>query len=50
VVTKGLTGQETVVVTGQSRLAPGITVKTSPAGNPSRAPTAEASDGSASPS
>jgi multidrug efflux system membrane fusion protein len=50
VVTKGLTGRETVVVSGQSRLAPGTTVKTAPAGNPSRAPTAEASDGSASPS
>jgi multidrug efflux system membrane fusion protein len=27
VVTKGLTGQETVVVSGQSRLAPGVRVK-----------------------
>jgi multidrug efflux system membrane fusion protein len=50
VVTKGLTGHETVVVSGQSRLAPGTKVKTKPAGNPAKAPTAEASDGSASPS
>jgi multidrug efflux system membrane fusion protein len=50
VVTKGLAANETVVVTGQSRLAPGMKVKTSPAGNPEQAPTAEASDGSASPS
>jgi multidrug efflux system membrane fusion protein len=31
VVTKGLTGSETVVVTGQSRLAPGSKVKPAPA-------------------
>jgi multidrug efflux system membrane fusion protein len=50
VVTKGLAASETVVVTGQSRLAPGTKVKTSPASDPSRAPTAEASAGTASPS
>jgi len=50
VVTKGLTANQTVVVSGQSRLAPGTKVKTSPAGNPSKAATAEAADGSASPS
>ena len=50
VVTKGLQGSETVVVSGQSRLAPGTKVKTSPVGNSSKAPTAEASNGSASPS
>ena len=50
VVTKGLDGHETIVVTGQSRLAPGTHVKTSPAGDPAQAPTAEAADGSASPS
>ena len=50
VVTKGLVANDTVVVSGQSRLAPGMTVKTTPSGNPDKAPTAEASDGSASPS
>jgi multidrug efflux system membrane fusion protein len=50
VVTKGLAANETVVVSGQSRLAPGTKVKTAPAGNPAQAPTTEASDGSASPS
>jgi multidrug efflux system membrane fusion protein len=49
VISHGLTGHETIVVTGQSRLAPGTKVKTKPATNPSKAPTAEASDGSASP-
>ena len=47
VVSKGLTGDETVVVTGQSRLAPGTKVKTKPAVIPARASTAEAADGSA---
>jgi membrane fusion protein, multidrug efflux system len=50
VVTKGLAGNETVVMSGQSRLAPGGKVKTSPAGGSARTSTAEASDGSASPS
>jgi membrane fusion protein, multidrug efflux system len=50
VVTKGLAANQTVVVSGQSRLAPGTKVKTSPAGSPSKAATAEAADGSASPS
>ena len=49
VVTKGLTGDDTVVVTGQSRLAPGSKVKTKPAASPAQAPTAEAADGSATP-
>jgi multidrug efflux system membrane fusion protein len=49
VATKGLSGDDTIVVTGQSRLAPGTKVKTKRATDPARAPTAEASDGSASP-
>ena len=50
VATRGLKGGETVVVTGQSRLAPGTRVKaTDVADKPPEAPT-EASDGSASPS
>jgi multidrug efflux system membrane fusion protein len=49
VVTKGVSGSDTVVVTGQSRLAPGMKVKTAPATNPAQAPTAEAADGSATP-
>jgi multidrug efflux system membrane fusion protein len=49
VVTKGVSGGDTVVVTGQSRLAPGVKVKTAPATDPERAPTAEAADGSATP-
>jgi multidrug efflux system membrane fusion protein len=42
VVTKGLTGNETLVLTGQSRLAPGVHVHVQ------QAPAAAASDGSAS--
>jgi multidrug efflux system membrane fusion protein len=49
VVTKGLTGDETVVVAGQSRLAPGSKVKTAPAGDPSQASTAEAAEDRGSP-
>jgi multidrug efflux system membrane fusion protein len=49
VVTKGVAANDTVVVTGQSRLSPGTKVKTAPAANPAQAPTAEASDGSAAP-
>jgi multidrug efflux system membrane fusion protein len=47
VITKGVAGNDTVVVTGQSRLAPGTKVKTTPATNSARAATAEAADGSA---
>jgi len=39
-VTKGLAGNETVVVTGQSRLAPGTRVKASDATQASQAPPA----------
>jgi multidrug efflux system membrane fusion protein len=49
VITKGLSGNETVVVSGQSRLAPGTRVKatdTSKAGTP---PPTQASTGGASP-
>jgi multidrug efflux system membrane fusion protein len=49
VATKGIAANDTIVMTGQSRLAPGTKVKTKPATDPARAPTAEASDGSASP-
>jgi multidrug efflux system membrane fusion protein len=50
VVTKGLSPQETVVVSGQSRLAPGTKVKTSPAGDATQASTADAAGGGTSPS
>ncbi len=50
VATKGLQGGQTVVVTGQSRLAPGTHVKATDIGaHPPEGPV-EASDGSASPS
>jgi multidrug efflux system membrane fusion protein len=49
VVTKGVAGSDTVVIAGQSRLAPGMKVKTAPATNPAQASTAEAADGSATP-
>ena len=49
VVTKGLAGNETVVMSGQSRLAPGMHVKaTSDSGNPPSGPS-QASSGAASP-
>jgi multidrug efflux system membrane fusion protein len=48
VVTKGVSASDTVVVTGQSRLAPGAKVKTTPA-NQGQSATAEASGGSVSP-
>lgn len=50
VVTKGLSGNQTVVVTGQSRLAQGTHVKATPASQPSQPSSTAASGGSASPS
>ena len=50
VVTKGLSGNQTVVVTGQSRLAQGTHVKATPASHPSQPSSTAASGGSASPS
>ncbi len=49
-MTQGVTAGQTVVVSGQSRLTPGVKVKISPAGNPPGRSTAAAADGSASPS
>ena len=43
VVTKGLSGNETVVVSGQARLSPGVRVKATPASP------AELADASATP-
>lgn len=49
VVTKGLSGNETVVVAGQSRLAPGVHVKATDISKSGQTPPSQASSGSASP-
>lgn len=50
VVTKGLPGNQTVVVTGQSRLAQGTHVKATPASPPAQPSSTAASGGNTSPS
>jgi multidrug efflux system membrane fusion protein len=50
VVTKGLSGNQTVVVTGQSRLAQGTHVKATPASPPAQPSSTAASGGNTSPS
>jgi multidrug efflux system membrane fusion protein len=50
VVTKGLSGNETVVLAGQSRLAPGTRVAATAASTAPRAPPTDAASGSISPS
>jgi multidrug efflux system membrane fusion protein len=49
VVTKGLSGSETVVVAGQSRLSPGTHVRAADSSKPDQTPPSQASSGSASP-
>jgi multidrug efflux system membrane fusion protein len=49
VVTKGLAGNETVVVGGQSRLAPGVHVRATDVSKVAQPPPSDAANGSASP-
>jgi multidrug efflux system membrane fusion protein len=49
VATKGLSGNETVIVSGQSRVAPGVHVQATDASNAGQPPPANANDSSASP-